>query len=142
MSIKQLCYLNSMLVLQQRSLRSIITLDNKDSPSAERINLYLNTGPIIKSSLLYVCFYYILVWVKWHLQKQLLLPLPWNSCFIEISVDLYIKYQFIRERKKARHVMVTNRFFFLLISHKHGLLHNNKKQQQFHLGLFSVIRKQ
>lgn len=45
-----------------------------------------------------------------------------NSCIIEISVDLYIKYQFIRES----HVMVTNRDF-LLISHKHGLLHNNKK---------------
>lgn len=24
-----------------------------------------------------------------------------NSCIIEISVDLYIKYQFICERKKA-----------------------------------------
>lgn len=24
-----------------------------------------------------------------------------NSCIIEISVDLYMKYQFIRERKKA-----------------------------------------
>lgn len=37
-----------------------------------------------------------------------------NSCIIEISVDLYIKYQFIRERKKSpSHVMVTNRVFFI-----------------------------
>lgn len=45
----------------------IIIVDNKESPSAERINLYLNMGPIIKPSLLYACFYYILVWEKWHL---------------------------------------------------------------------------
>lgn len=45
----------------------IIIVDNKESPSAERINLCLNMGPIIKPSLLYACFYYIQVWEKWHL---------------------------------------------------------------------------
>lgn len=45
----------------------IIIVDNKESPSAERINLCLNMGPVIKPSLLYACFYYILVWEKWHL---------------------------------------------------------------------------
>lgn len=79
---------------------SIITLDNKDSPSAKRINLYLNTGPIIKPSL---CLFLLYTSMGKMASVEIVIIAvdTGNSCFIEISVDLYIKYQFIRERKKV-----------------------------------------
>lgn len=67
MSIKQFCSFKFDAGFAIASSVFIVIVDNKESPSAERINLYLNMGPIIKPSLLYACFYYILVWEKWHL---------------------------------------------------------------------------